>query len=409
MANHLAIATATQALVRRVENVLGAEFPGIDVVAKRPEKENADGKTRVAIFLYRISPNAALRNQDLRTRDSEGRLVSRPTAALDLHYLLSFSGDEQQLVPQRMLGEVVASLHSEPVLTPVEIEQASQGETWLDDSNLHEEVERVKFTMSSITVDDLSKLWSIFVQIPYQLSVAYDASVVLIESDLATRKPIPVQARGVDALPLSQPVIEAVNGGRPVLGATPLEIVITGRHLRGPITLLRVDDGVPGPVTPQSGTRLVLPEAITGSLGAGVHRLQVIHEVPLGEQKVLHRAVESNEYTFVLRPTIEIIPDAANPTNIVVRFVPPVQAGQAVNLLLNEILEPVPEDRPLRFAVLAPDAVAGTGPWDELTFDASALPSGRYLARARVDDAESLTTVVMDGGDPQPAPLVTLP
>ena len=35
-----------------------------------------------------------------------------------------------------------------------------------------------------MNLEELSKLWSVFFQTPYALSIAYQASVVLIEPDL---------------------------------------------------------------------------------------------------------------------------------------------------------------------------------------------------------------------------------
>jgi hypothetical protein len=318
---------------------------------------------------------------------------------------LSFTGHEHHLIPQQMLGLAVASLHSEPALSKKEIHDAIAAETWLAESNLEDEIESVKFSLSSISLDDLSKAWSIFFQIPYQLSVGYEASVVLIESDLDVRGSLPVQRPGVDALPIRQPVIESVNGGQYITGDAALEIVIVGRRLRGPATFVRFDGGDPQPVTPERDTRLVVPTEISAVLGAGVHDVQVVHEVLIGEPRTPHRAVDSNVFPFLLLPTITV---ARVGTDISVTFVPPVQAKQRVRLLLSEILDPPPDDHDLRFLTLEPDDSGVAAPWDRLSFDASAVPAGTYLVRALVDDAESLTTVTSDGGVPQPAPTVTL-
>ena len=41
----------------------------------------------------------------------------------------------------------------------------------------------MKFTPEQMTLDDLSKLWSVFFQTPYALSVAYEATVVFVEGE----------------------------------------------------------------------------------------------------------------------------------------------------------------------------------------------------------------------------------
>ena len=66
----------------------------------------ADGDARgINIFLYQVTTNAALAGNMLPVRRGDGSLLNRPEQALDLHYLLTFSGDEKALEPQRMLDE----------------------------------------------------------------------------------------------------------------------------------------------------------------------------------------------------------------------------------------------------------------------------------------------------------------
>jgi hypothetical protein len=66
----------------------------------------------INVFLYQISPNAALRNQDLPTRTHDNKLLRKPQAAVDLHYLLTFYGDYSTLEPQRLLGAATLALHA---------------------------------------------------------------------------------------------------------------------------------------------------------------------------------------------------------------------------------------------------------------------------------------------------------
>src|SRR5215212_5514896 len=114
MSNYLAIATVTATLSRTLTAAVGTDVSAAGVTTLRPD--DAPG-TGVNVYLYQVGPNGAWRNADLPTRRDEGRLVQRPKVALDLHYLLSFYGDEAQFEPQRLLGSVVRTLHARPVLT----------------------------------------------------------------------------------------------------------------------------------------------------------------------------------------------------------------------------------------------------------------------------------------------------
>jgi hypothetical protein len=196
MSNYLAIATVTKALAQILDSAVKSAVASSSAVTQRP-----DPGTKAAcvdLFLYQVTPNAALRNSDLPTRNAQGQVVGRPTSALDLHYLMSFYGDDSKFEPQRMLGAVVRSLLAEPGLTRERILNVSKDDNGdnMSGSNLADAVEQVKFTPQALTIDELSRIWSIFYQVPYALSVAYTATVVLIESEEPVLATQPVLQRG---------------------------------------------------------------------------------------------------------------------------------------------------------------------------------------------------------------------
>lgn len=196
MSNYLAIATVTKALAQILDTAVKSAVASSSAVTQRPD---AGSKTACAdIFLYQVTPNGALRNSDLPTRNAQGQVVSRPTSALDLHYLMSFYGDDSKFEPQRMLGAVVRSLLAEPGLTRDRILAVSKDDNGdeMSGSNLADAVEQVKFTQQPLTLDELSRIWSIFYQVPYVLSVAYKATVVTIESEEPVLATLPVLQRG---------------------------------------------------------------------------------------------------------------------------------------------------------------------------------------------------------------------
>ena len=163
------------------------------------------------MFLYQVTPNPSLRNSDLPTRAADGTLLKRPRAALDLHYLLTFHGDDASLEQQRLLGAVVRELHANPVLTPAMIASVEQSVSFLAGSDLDQQPELVRFTPISFSIEELSKLWSFLLKVDYVLSTAYVASVVFIETDVPPPPPaLPVISPTVAALPFAQPVIAAI-------------------------------------------------------------------------------------------------------------------------------------------------------------------------------------------------------
>ena len=196
MSNYLAVATVTKALAQILDTAVKSAVDSSSAVTQRPDPGTKTAL--VDLFLYQVTPNAAIRNSDLPTRNAQGQVISRPTSALDLHYLMSFYGDDSKFEPQRMLGAVVRSLLAEPGLTRDRILGVSKDDNGdkMSGSNLSDAVEQVKFTLQSLSIDELSRIWSIFYQIPYALSLAYTATVVLIESDDPVLPSQPVLQRG---------------------------------------------------------------------------------------------------------------------------------------------------------------------------------------------------------------------
>jgi len=187
MSNYLAIATVTAALQVLLSEAVGV-VGGARVTTEDPRSDDGNvSAPRVNVVLYQISPHAAWRPTD-----------AREQAAVDLHYLLTFHGDKSRLEPQLLLGSVLARLHDEPVLTPQRIHEAEEKASFLSassamTSNVALQDDPVKLTPIALTLDDLSKLWSTFFQVPYALSAAYQAGVVLIDREETCVTPLAPQ------------------------------------------------------------------------------------------------------------------------------------------------------------------------------------------------------------------------
>ncbi|GAA2431293.1 DUF4255 domain-containing protein [Streptomyces macrosporus] len=204
MSNALAIATVTKALALLIESNLQPEIDmHVTVKTERPPAEITDDPT-ITVFLYQVAPNTSQRNNDLPTRASDGTLLRRPAAALDLHYLISAYGNEAELVGQRLIGCVVRTLHEIPVLPKDVIETAAQF-PYLAGSDLAEAVQKVRFAPIQMDVDETSKLWGMLHQTPYSLSVAYQGSLVLIDGRERPVPPKPVERYTVRVAPFGAP------------------------------------------------------------------------------------------------------------------------------------------------------------------------------------------------------------
>ncbi|MET8400172.1 DUF4255 domain-containing protein [Streptomyces sp900116325] len=204
MSNALAIATVTQALALLIENNLSPEMDiAVKVETRKPPAEPPVEPT-INVFLYQVTPNPSMRHTDLPTRAADGTLLKRPVTALDLHFLISAYGEEAELVGQRLIGCVVRTLHEIPVLPPELIELATE-RPYLAGSDLAGSPQKLRFTPTVMDIDETSKLWGMLHQTPYALSVAYQASLVLIEGRERPVPAKPVERRTVTVLPFGAP------------------------------------------------------------------------------------------------------------------------------------------------------------------------------------------------------------
>ncbi len=386
MSNSLAIATVTAALREVLQTPVNNAVSGANVGFNRPD--SAGGATPaplVNVYLYQITPNTAYRNDDLPTRRSDGTPIKRPRAAFDLHYLLTFHGDDSLLQPQLLLGAVASTLHAQPLISPSAITKAMSDFTSLRNSNLADQVERVKFTPTSLSLEEFSKLWSVFFQIEYTLSVAYQASVVLIDSDDAPMATLPVRARNLSVVPFREPHIDSViaQGGPDqsiVAGST---LLILGQQLQTAATLVLIEDQE---ITPAAISDTQVTVVLPGGIHAGAKGAQVIQKISIGTPPTLHRGFESNVAAFVLRPTITAataVVTSPGITTVTLTVAPNSGAGQRAVLLLNNLAV-----SPSAAFTSAP--VVSPADSNQVQFDIANVPTGTYLVRVRIDGAESL-------------------
>lgn len=426
MSNALAIAAVTAVIKDLLDNALidhsvSAAVGGtVTVSALPPDRiEVGDNEApRLNIFLYHVSHNAALRNMDLPARDANGRRASQPRLALDLHYLLSaYSAEDFQA--EILLGYAMLLLHETPVLTrdairrtlaapsPVTGAILPPALTALSASRLADQLEMVKLSPHPLNTEEVSKLWPAF-QAHYRPSVAYLASLVLIESELPVRSALPVLSRG-EVDPVTQKdrgvvvqaslvppyaTLESVapQTGQPAVRMGEL-ITLTGRSLEGDTVGARfthVRTGAqlelpsePNPTSTSVAVRMPsdppagpLPPGSTldpFAWRAGVYAVSV----------VIRRAGEADRVTNVLplvlaprfaAPTVAPAPPGSATVSLSVS--PPVHADQSVRLVVGEREVPA---QPIAGATAT-----------VLTFISNQIASGPQWLRLRVDEAESL-------------------
>jgi hypothetical protein len=413
MSNSLALATVTATLKHLLKPaVLGMDTPRLSTQPLDKARRDSTSN-QLNIFLYQTGINPAWRNRDMpnQTRPNE---TGRPPLPLNLHYLITAYGKaDQDLLAHGILGQAMNILHDHPQLSPADVraaiaEAAADAEMPVDlsGSDLADQIERVRFSWHPLALDELSKLWG-GLQTQFRLSAAYEASVVLIESGLSARAPLPVLQRGqgdrgVDArgsLVPPYPALEDVllrmpppfapnplplpdKITSPIVGDT---LELKGRLLGGSPVIarfshLRLEDPIEIDLTARpdrTDDTLVVP--LDPALGwAAGHYTVSVEVTPPGET---HPRTASG-VSFPLAPVIVgITPanpvprDADGAVTLTVRCSPVVLPSQRASLLFGGPEYPA-EPHP-----------AAT---DTLTFVIPGATPGDVLPRLRIDGVDSL-------------------
>jgi len=408
MSNYLAIATVTATLQRTLQASVQGDVDGARVTTVRPDRlNNATPEAGVNIYLYDILLNSAWRSVDLRQRHSHEKYTKQPQTGLDLYYLLTCYGNEVELEPQRLMGSIVRTFNSKTLVSQEMIREtvADSTFTFLTDSNLAEQVEAIAISPVDLNVEEISKIWSVFFQTPYSLSLAYKASVVLIDGGEIPKKPLPVRNIQPYITPY-QPAIAHIkvaeelskiwqiqNAASPLILATST-LLIQGNKLNADITQVRIGNAI---ATPQTVTEkqitLDLSTILIESLRAGIQSLQVIHP---------QAKVSSNVVPILLRPTIQKVTvshlqgrgDELRSADVKITVNFTIDKIQQVTLVLTEISS----TQFTGYSFNQPKQRRNNS--NSITFTITDCLPGNYLVRLVVDGAESLLSVDTDPNSP---------
>jgi len=362
-----------------------------------PRSEAVDGtaeKARVNLFLYRVTENGSLKNQELPGRASSNG-YGHPPLSVDLHYLLTAYGstaiDEDFVDETRahhLLGSAMRVLNDYPVITDDLVTvRAPTGQPILDTALLSE-FERVKLSLDQISLEDLSKVWTALT-LPYRASAAYKITVVQIQSRRPTRSAQlvgepPAAGPRVAVVPMRRPRIHGLAVRRPTdppdreraqayarIGDT---LVIRGSQVGGERTHVAIGSfDATAAIASAAEDRLavVLPE--DPGLQPGGLPVQVRVDAP----GVAAPLAGSNVAVFSLVPRVDSVEFKTGPKRLRVtgaRLFAPDTASVAI--LGDRVVE---------------SAAYTTSRTDEIAFRLpKGVTAGTYSLRVRVNGAESI-------------------
>jgi hypothetical protein len=389
MSNSAAIAAVTATLRNLLTAGVATDTDLVDatVTIQPPDRARANGNSanQINVFLYHVSPSSQWRNMPYPGSARPGD-NGNPVLGLNLYYLITAFGrdnDSQRPFSHQLLGRAMSTLHDHPLLGADEIKSVLPG------NDLWNQVERVRFTLQPFSMEEIAKLWTSF-QTQYRLSVAYEASVVLIESTRPTLAALPVLARGSKSdsgitsqpSPLSPfPTIESVSAPKKQASALVGDtITLGGRNLAGDQVALqfthpRLAAPIVLPVDAESSdvqVTVAIPND-PGNWLAGLYTVVAIIKVN-GEPDRSSNAVPLAIAPQITSDLSAPVPRRQGTATIDLTCSPQVRADQRIALLLGSREIPAP---------------ARADSTNRLVFTISDAPAGEFWVRLRVDGVES--------------------
>jgi hypothetical protein len=373
------------------------------------------------LFLYQVTSNPGWRNMGLPSSNSRGEALGSTPLALDLHYLLTAYGS-QDLNAEVLLGYAMHLLHETPVLTREKL-RISLGlpSPPVDSSilplivgnvsavDLADQIELIKISPVFLNTEDLSKMWTAM-QARYRPTMAYMASVVLIQGTTGMRVAPPVLKRGQDdrgPVAFGSP-FPTISGVRPavsdLLPAMRLgdDLLVTGTYLngQGPITALFENSKAKlleqiTPAMTGSSTRLTVHVPGIDDDASAMNKWAVgLYALSLRLRRPDSPSWTTNGMPIALAPLITVSPPNASPGDIDVTVtctprLRPEQEAHASLIFGTRQIFPESIDTP-------PDDL--TSP-TTLVFTVPAVAAGEYVVRLRVEGIDSLP-ITLTGSPP---------
>jgi len=312
---------------------------------------------RLNLFLYRVTENGFLQNQEVPGRGAASG-YGHPPLSLNLHYLITAYGNTvdpsdntifDDLDAHRLLGSAMRVFHDLPIVSDQLMSVRPPAGVLILDEGLRDGYERIRLSLEPLTLEDISKIWTALA-LRYRLSAAYLVNVVQIESKRSRTFPKPVgkplsptsaplpgdppsPGPWIQAITIQTPTITDVRARHalasdelPFPYASVLDtLVLRGTSLAGPETRVVIGDlSVPAAFASPNRVEVVVPDiSIPGSGGIpverrlqpGVRTVRVVAHDPLVGQ----RSFSSNEAGFMLVPFVDpssITYTAGPPRNI---------------------------------------------------------------------------------------------
>ena len=176
MSDYTAIADVGETLIELLRGNMQGLIPADSIALVSPGEIEGKDNIRLSLFLYQVNENIHLKNLEMEKMGSSR--LKAPPLTLDIYYMLTSypspgiqDRTERTQEEHSILGRAMQVLHDNPVLAG----SVLKGSLSAHDTELH-------VIGTSMSLDDMSKIWSTFKEKSFRPSVCYQVTPVKIES-----------------------------------------------------------------------------------------------------------------------------------------------------------------------------------------------------------------------------------
>lgn len=176
MSDYTAIADVSYTIIDLLRNEMDGLIDSDSIVVVSPGEVEANDSVRLSLFLFQVTENVHMKNQEMQIVDPTK--LKYPPLIMDLCYMLTSypsSGiqdkTERTMEEHSILGKAMQVMHDNSIL----VDPLLRGCLAEDGQELH-------ISQTSLSLDDMTKIWGTFQDRSFRPSVCYLVSNVRIES-----------------------------------------------------------------------------------------------------------------------------------------------------------------------------------------------------------------------------------
>ena len=179
MSDYTVIADVGETLIELIRENMQDLITPASIILSSPGEIEAQDYPRLSLFLYQVTENAHLKNQEMQALNSATMLY--PPLTLDLYYMLTSYGSlqiadrtDRTTEEHKVLGRAMRVFYDNAILKGSILRGSLAGTS-----------DELRLTLHPVPMEELNRLWNSFQDKPYKVSACYMVTPVRID---ATRR-----------------------------------------------------------------------------------------------------------------------------------------------------------------------------------------------------------------------------